>query len=68
MKEGDLVKVSCNTYTGFGYIKGFSCDEDYVLVGFIGGKRIVWIDDDGDRSIHDQEYFLKESLTLLKGE
>ena len=64
MKLGDIVKVNCNTYTGFGYIKGFASDEDYVLVGFIGGKRIVW--DDG--SIHDQEYFLKERLTLLNGE
>ena len=68
MKVGDLVKVSDTVYTGFGYIKGFAHDDDYVLVGLIGGKRIVWVDDDGVRSINDQEYILKERLTLLKGE
>ena len=67
MKVGDLVRVSSNTYIGFGYIKGFVFD-DYVLVGFIDGMRTVWVDSDGEASVHDQDYFHKEKLTLLKGE
>lgn len=67
MKIGDLVRVSSNTYIGFGYIKGFDYD-DYVLVAFIAGMRTVWVDSDGETSVHDQGYYPRQELTLLKGE
>jgi len=60
MKVGDLVSLSCKSFTGFGYIKGFGrYGKSWVLVAFIGGKDYI---------NSTQGYYPIQELTLLKGE
>ena len=60
MKIGDLVKLNCKSFPGFGYIKGFGrYGKSYVLVAFISGKGYTK---------NTQGYYPREELTLLNGE
>jgi len=60
MKVGDLVSISCKSFTGFAYIKGFGgIGKSWVLVAFIGDKGYT---------NNTQGYYPREQVTLLKGE
>ena len=57
MKVGDLVSLSCKSFTGFAYIKGFGgIGKSWVLVAFIGDKGYT---------NNTQGYYPREQVTLL---